>query len=89
MIGSADGETSFSIDQLGASIRQKARSDGTNMKWFYYKRIVRGFQAPSEGGPGVRGRATTPGADLPNLCGNKALRLFEDIAEQHHLSLTA
>ena len=42
-------------------------SDGTNMKLFYYKRTVRGFQETSEGGPSVRGRATTPGADLPNL----------------------
>jgi hypothetical protein len=59
------------------------------MNLLYYKRIVRGFQEASEGGPGVRGSATTPGADLPSLWENNALRLFEDIAEQHHLRLTA
>jgi hypothetical protein len=59
------------------------------MKSLYYKRIVRGLQETSVGGPSIRGRATTPGADLPNRWGNNALRLFEDIAEQNHLSLTA
>jgi hypothetical protein len=84
------GKLAFSIDRPDASIRQKARSDGIKkFVCFTISESREGFKRLPQAGLASGGRSTTLGADLPNSMGNKVLGLFEDIAKQNHLSLTA